>query len=194
MTSQLESELTLREECSQLLAVLESWPRLIRNLNASLPGFRNAVTGAAPSSGGPGELDEDGNPVPYQPTERVALNTDGARVDLDRVHKLIDRIHIPVTELYSLAREWGFDPHQAKLDLEDTEHDWCTSCLRIGKCEPRDRSRYALTCRWCGDFKASEGRSPSADLLLAHHEGKRITRAMIEQDHPVGKTRKGRAA
>jgi hypothetical protein len=187
----IESERVLVESIAQLQIASAVIGKVFRNMQQALGGFPSSTPGASPGSGAP-EVD-DGGVVPYTSVERGALTIDPARVDLDRVHRLIAQLHVVAPELYSLSREWGFDPLQAELDLTGDTGDWCTSCLRIEKCNPRDPSRYAHYCRWCGDFFAAQGRHPSLDLLLAHHESRRITQRMIDADQrPTG--RRGRAA
>lgn len=56
--------------------------------------------------------------------------------------------------------------------------DWCSSCLRIGKCAPRHRGDL---CRWCYDFKtANQHRMPPIELVRMHHEGRRITEEAVK--------------
>lgn len=119
--------------------------------------------------------------VKLLPVERLATSSDPARDALRRMDRLLSSLSTQAHELYSLVTTWGFDRLQGELDLEEND-EWCDSCLRLQWCELRHRGRL---CRWCGDFVAAEGRRPSVDLLDAHHSGKRITRKMIEQDHPA---------
>ena len=195
--SPIESERVLAESIAQLQIASAVIVKVFGNLHRGLAGFPTSTPGASPANTHP-EVDE-GGVVPYTSVERGALTRDPARVDLDRVHRLIDQLHVVAPPLFSLARQWGFDPAQPELDLSGDTGDWCTSCLRIEKCNPRDPSRYAHHCRWCGDFIAAQGRHPSIDLLLAHHEGRRITQRMIDDDQrPAPRTggprRRGRAA
>jgi len=189
--SKSSAELTLSTIHAELGEVLSAWSRTMANLDEAQPGFPSSTPGAAPGSGRSRE--EDPDEAHLLPVERMATEPDAARQAQKRVLQLVESMRIQAHELYSLSRTWGFDRQQGKLDLEDAVADgWCECHQRVGLNEPIDRDRYARTCRWCGDFAASEGRWPSADLLLARHEGRRITRAMIEADHPVRKVRSGR--
>ena len=185
--SVIESELVLAELVEQLRLATGLARRAFRNLGDALPGFPPSTPGASPSAGQP-EVD-DGGVVPFTPVERVALGHDDARAALARLQRLIDGLRPAVGEVYSLTVQWGYDLNQAKLDLVEGAADgWCECCLRIQVNEPINTKYYARTCRWCGDFRTAEGHSPSADLLLAHHDGRRITRTMIDADR--SRTRK----
>lgn len=190
--SKSSAELTLCTIIDEMREVLANWSRSMANLDEAQPGFPSSTPGASPP------------PMRTTPSDRrhdgvsdlvgqMATRPDEARLARDRLLALVASIGISAHEAYSLSRTWGFDRHQGKLDIEDAVGaGWCECHQRVGLNEPIDRARYARTCRWCGDFHASEGRWPSADLLLARHEGRRITRAMIEADHPARKVRSGK--
>lgn len=42
-------------------------------------------------------------------------------------------------------------------------------------------AHYRACCRWCGDFKATEGRYPPLALLRKRHAGQRVTTADVER-------------
>lgn len=179
--SKLNTELTATELAERLTEAATALPRALANLSDVQPGYPNHTPGSGPASGG-------GVPDGWTPLERLAINGDPAEKAMKRILKLVRDIHGPITELYSLSIAWGYDRKQGELDLSDTDHEGCMSCLRIGRFE--QRSRYALYCRWCGDFISAEGRSPSVMLLQAYHDGKRITRAMVDADHPARKQKR----
>lgn len=81
-------------------------------------------------------------------------------------------------------------PRAAELANDPTEM-WCRSCLRVGQREPRS-DRYDGLCRWCGDFEGAQGFSPTLNLLDFHHDGKRITEAMIAAERPRKKRKRRR--
>lgn len=189
--SKMSAELILAEAISELQEVVSVWARMMANLDDALPGFPSSTPGASPGSGHvpPSDPDE----ARLLPVERMATEPDRARRDLDEVLRLSAWIGQSAQQLYSLGRTWGFVRHQGRPDIEASVADgWCECHQRVGITEPIDEGRYARVCRWCGDFHASEGRWPSADLLLARQHGQRITRAMIEADHPARKVRSGR--
>lgn len=187
--SKSDAELLLVEMGEQLRVSARGVARAMRNLDDALPGFPSRASGAAPSAGpGPLRREDDGSDrdeAQLLPVERMATTIDPARQALRRIDHLLEGLRPQITELYSLVQQWSFDAHQSELDLSEV-HEWCTSCLRLQRCEPRHRGEL---CRWCGDFLASEGRRPSVTLLDAHHRGVRITRQMIVADHPARKVR-----
>jgi hypothetical protein len=181
--SKMTAERMLEEMAEQLLISCRVVRRAVANLDDALPGFPSSASGAAPSSGA---VMVDRDEVRLLPVERMATTPDPARLDLARLDRLIVGLRPQVNELYSLINRWGYDRHQGVLDVEE-DHEWCESCIRLQRCEPRHRGKL---CRWCGDFLAAEGRRPSVDLLDAHHRGVRITSRMITDDHPARKTAK----
>lgn len=191
--SKSSAELTLSAAIDELREVLAHWSRTMDNLDEAQPGFPASTPGASPSSGpgpAPGDRRHDGV---SDIVGQMVTRPDEARLARDRLLALVASIGMSAHEAYSLSRTWGFDRQQGRLDIEDAVADgWCECHQRVGLSEPIDPSRYARSCRWCGDFHSAEGRWPSADLLLARHEGKRITRSMIEADHPARKVRSPR--
>jgi len=185
VSTKLNARRMLEEMGDQLRLSAPMIDRALRNLDEALPGFPARASGADPGGGATPAL-ADGE-ARLLPVERMATTTDAARVALRRVEDLVEGLVPQVKELYSLTVQWGYDLHRGKVS-PDEEHEWCESCLRLDRCEPRHRGRL---CRWCGDFLSVQGRRPSVDLLDAHHRGVRITAAMIAADHPVRKRTKG---
>lgn len=63
---------------------------------------------------------------------------------------------------------------------EDCPEGACMNCwLDRRHFEPV--SHYAQLCRWCGDFKATEGRCPPLALLRKRHAGQRVTTQDVER-------------
>lgn len=187
--SKSDAQLLLLEWSERLRLTSSGVVRAVDNLNEALPGFPSRASGAAPSSASVSVSPDPEGPVHLLPVERLAITPDPARSALRRIEQLVDQLGPQVTELYSLVLTWGYDRHQAQLDL-DEEHEWCESCLRLQRCEPRFRGKL---CRWCYTFVSEQGRRPSVELLDSHHRGVRITARMIEADHPVRKrTKTGR--
>lgn len=186
--SKSDAQLMLQELSERLRIASSGLVRAVDNLNDALPGFPARASGADPG-GGSGRPSGDDEPT-LLPVERLAITPDPARSALRRLEQLIDELVPKGTELYSLVEQWGYDRHQPALDLDD-DHEWCESCLRLQRCEPRHRGRL---CRWCGTFVATQGRRPSVELLDAHHRGVRITARMIEADHPARKRSKSKVS
>jgi hypothetical protein len=59
------------------------------------------------------------------------------------------------------------------VGLVDTDPKWCTSCLRLGHCEPRYGS--GTLCRKCQNFYRAEGALPPTTVLAKWHRGERVT-------------------
>lgn len=205
--SKSDAQLMLQELAERLQLASAGFVRAVDNLNEALPGFPTKASGAV-SGGGVapspepcidpvsheprhefGETCEECSPVKLLPVERLAITPDPARLALRRLYQLLDQLVVAGTELYSIVGQWGYDRHQPALDLDDTDHEWCESCLRLHRCEPRHRGPL---CRWCGTFVATQGRRPSLELLDAHHRGVRITARMIEADHPARRRTKSK--
>jgi hypothetical protein len=67
----------------------------------------------------------------------------------------------------------GMPKVSANVGLETTDPRWCTSCLRLGHCEPR--SQHHTRCRFCLGFHATYQTDPPPMILTRHHRGERIT-------------------
>lgn len=126
--------------------------------------------------------------------ERTAGRNDEARRTRERERTLSANIGPLITELYSMGRTWGEDPHKPKIDPRDTDHEWCTNHLRIEACEPREQYKkpdgtYGLRefCRWCNDCKSNYGYTPGIELmeLFRDRQGKRLSEAVYRAHHPT---------
>jgi hypothetical protein len=76
-----------------------------------------------------------------------------------------------------------------------TDEDWCRSCLRIGVCSPRSRGDL---CDFCYRFsQVVAGMHPPEWLILARHEGRRVTEQMmtdaIREVRPARKKKRRKA-
>jgi hypothetical protein len=162
------------ELAAQMAVVSTSILTALRNLDRAQAGYPTSVVGADPSTTESG----DGLAV----LERAALVGDEARDALDRLHRLVADLRVPTVELYSLTLRWSYAPYTPPLRLEDND-EWCDSCLRLQRCEPRYRGRY---CWFCHDMRSTFGRLPSLALLERHHRGERITTSQRAGDR-VGK-------
>lgn len=95
-----------------------------------------------------------------------------------------------VAEAANLVDTWTRPAHPPTeprtLDLANDLTDlWCRSCLRVGRRSPRHDAYNGLgLCNWCGRFHGSQGFLPTLRLLDHHHDGRRITDALITAERP----------
>jgi hypothetical protein len=184
----------LRELTERLLIAVRDLPRAVSNMREAAAGYPTSTPGAntATAAAATPEYDDAGEilpPVKLTTVERNATQRDPARIARDRLERLVtELVGIPITELYSLTHRWAYDLTRPNLDPDDADHQWCVSCLRLDRCEPRATDQYKDRCRWCGDFRAAEGRDPSIDLLQKRHDGIRITSAMVTADRQRHRT------
>lgn len=88
---------------------------------------------------------------------------------LDQAWRLLYELHVQITNLNAHAT--------GESSYEDAG---CTSCRRnAGHWEPAEEGRG--TCRWCRWWKTEHGALPPLDVLVARHQGRRITTAMVAQ-------------
>ena len=187
MTSEHTLTTLTTEIVERLHITHQRLPQTLTNLDNAMPGYPASCPGAAPSHNptpNP-DLDPDGNPLPpvkLTTVEQLASHRDPARTAHNRIKQLLQTTLLnTINELYSLTQEWGYTPARPATTT-DTNHEWCTSCLRIDQCSDRHRGDL---CRWCYDFHAIQHRQPSTDLLDKHHRGIRITQAMVTADKPA---------
>lgn len=142
-------------------------------------------------------------------TQAAALNPDKARRDLRELDRLVRQARSTAEKLYDMTEDW--------LTTTDgqptgTVEPGCKSCARLrvtvrGKSVPRWEPRrelsrrtvdgkqminYSQFCEWCEDWINGEGQSPPIRVLEAHHDGKRITNALLAKLGVTTKTASAR--
>lgn len=177
-TSTITTQKIAIDLAGQMQTIAAQLNNALHNLNEAQPGYPTTASGATPG----GSTPPDGET--FTSTERAALTPDQARTSQHRIHELINQLRTPTIELYSLIQKWSYQLHTEPTD-KNTNNEWCDSCLRLQRCEPRYRSNW---CWFCADMRATYGRLPSLELLEHHHRGERITSKQREQDrHPTKK-------
>lgn len=163
-------------------------PAVLANIDDNLPGYPQAAAAGSGSSAASRDI--------HSPVLAAILAAEAGTTEpaLDAWHELqeLDRKLTPILRRYlDLTSRWGYttgatQAHHAKL-ARTTGDDWCTSCLRVHRCSPRERGDL---CRWCDDFKRAEGTLPPAELLEARHRGMKITQTMVRQAKVARKGRR----
>lgn len=131
-------------------------------------------------------------------TQAAALNPDRASRDLGLVNRLIRQQNANAERLFDLCEEWLTTTNGEPIG---TVEPGCNSCKRLtvtikGKKVPRWEPRqqvgtqkiegktiplYGNYCGFCQDWNAGEGQPPPLKVLEAHHDGKRITTALLDK-------------
>lgn len=187
---------TLDDLQTQLDQARRFLPKALENIAQEQGGYPSSTPGANASSAptpGP-DVDKYGNVLPTVKltfVENLASQRDHATTARAKIIKLIHIIENPIADLRHVTTQWGYTAARPKFDKTDSNHPYCTSCLRLDRCVERHRGTL---CRWCYDFHSTEDRLPSRDLLDRHHRGMKITQAMVKADHPVVKGRKTKNA
>lgn len=157
----------------------------LRNLRELQPGYPATTPGNGSPGGGTG-----GHSASI--VERLAgtIDDDDAYRDLARIRALIRDLEPRVRELHALCLRWGYrtagEAHYGNPTppRRSTEHDsnrerWCTSHERIHVAEPVGTHGREGLCRWCYEFKQSEGVLPPLELVDARSRGIKITDAVV---------------
>jgi hypothetical protein len=173
-TSTITAQKIAADLADQMQTIANRLNNALNNLNEAQPGYPTKASGAPPGS----TTSEDNET--YTSTERAALTPDTARTSHKRIHELINQLRNPTIELYSLIHKWAYEIHTEEPDTT-TNTQWCNSCLRLQRCEPRYRNTL---CWFCHDMRTTHHRLPSLELLERHHRGERITTKQREQDKP----------
>ena len=131
--------------------------------------------------------DRDGYPTNSGPSRGNGMQRDpvGVLVALRIDHPTGDTVRHAHTELVTkvdqarrLLEQAESAGHRALPPATNVADDGCVSCSRLSRWSPIFRSRR---CRWCAYFSyAHGGEDPPAELLRAHHEGRRISERMVE--------------
>jgi len=179
-TRQMLTELTTRLDIATAMM-----SQVARNFHDWAPGYPSSVIGARPASGSSSEPDG------LNGVERAAVSRDEIADAAKRITKLVNQLTTPITTLYGLAELWGKATTEGAINPLGEDDDWCDSCARIHQMTPRHRG---VLCRWCYDFQSLQGWLPSPSLLDAHWQGKRMTTAMVDADHPAKRRHSRRVA
>lgn len=132
------------------------------------------------------------------PTLRAIEARDPLRVEqlldewddkLKRVNTLLAQVELA----YSKTLRPPEDPRPKQKPLAG-----CVSCARNGDhFEPVLEGRYARYCRFCGDYKAAEGRVPPLGAVTHMHRGGKVTTKVITEalrDEQLGNKQRRRGA
>ena len=199
---------TARHALDELTTAVARIPATLRNLDACAPGFPATTPGnGSPggSVGGNGSRTETaicatevGSAGKHTLGKARGVGADTALADRAAIDKLVRRIAADTAVLSAITDRWGWQqagecnhsaaPRYAGQVPDNGEVRWCVSCARLHK---TTHTFAADQCRWCYEFKRAEGVLPPLELLDAHHQGKRITEAMVRQAlRPKGKTKR----
>lgn len=160
------------------LSVAAEWRGNVRAANydpSSGPGLRHdSYWETDPSTG---ELVEHVVAVPHDPTGEA----DSSTADQLRHARLVAAIGAfdqACATLTSLLIQTV--PYAPKSHNEGPPEGACENCwLDSRYFQPVEH--YKKLCRFCGDFKGSEGQVPPLRILRLRHEGRRITRADVDR-------------
>lgn len=71
-------------------------------------------------------------------------------------------------------------PHAPKRNADECPDGACENCWTDGRYfQPVEH--YKKLCRFCGDFKGTEGQVPPLKILRLRHAGRRITRVDVQR-------------
>jgi hypothetical protein len=161
----------LYEAHARLTETLTHLDHAHRRLRDNQPGYRTDTTPNPTASG-----------VGVSQPERLhdQLTRDEAHRALNELDRHARLTYQSATVAWSTVLTWGLDTTRRTHRTEPGE-EWCISCYRNDRrCEPSSE-RYKGRCRWCGSFHATYGQDPPLAIIVARHQGRRITEQMIQR-------------
>ncbi len=179
----LDSDITQHlNYCEFLLrSFKDHLPDLMSTLRESSAGFPTGHEGRT-------ELDDDGEEVTFQSrTEAAALHHDPAREGRKVLERNAKALRNAMVNLDGLRQDWLTTTNDKP---KGTQELGCDSCNRANVWSPRrqlptvagDKNpRYENLCQWCSDWNRAEEQYPPQSVLNAHHEGRRITSALLDK-------------
>lgn len=165
MSSNSHHELLL-EAAGRLLEAEANFTTAFNNMTNSAPGFRSDTL---PATSGGGEN--------THPERYGTINNDLSTTALIELKHHIKLAFASAAAIARIVNAWIPNATPTSGPIAFDPGDWCSSCLRIGKCSPRHRGDR---CRWCYDFQSNYKREPPIELVRDHHEGRRISEERIK--------------
>jgi hypothetical protein len=169
----LDSELNQYIAYSDFLlrVVRDNLPKLIETIKESSAGYPSGHEGGT-------EVDAvTGEAVTYDSrTQSAALHPDPARDARKELERNTKALRSALVNLDGLRQAWLFTTSDRPLG---EGNPGCESCARSGVWSPRHQQ--SSLCQWCADWSQAEGHFPPKSLLEAHHQGKRITNALLDK-------------
>lgn len=166
MTEQSRTHELLLEAAGRLLEAEPNFDLAYRTLENSRSGYR---ADTLPSNNGGGDS--------THPERYAAINGDLANTALAELKHHTRLAFASAAAIARIVNAWIPNATPSKSAPTFDPQDWCSSCLRIGKCSPRHRGDR---CRWCYDFQTAYHREPPIELVRDHHEGRRISEERIK--------------
>lgn len=166
MTEQSRSHELLIEAAGRLLEAEPNFELAFRTLENSGPGYRADTLPTGTSSS------DSTHPERYE-----TINGDLAATALAELKHHVRLTFASAAAVARIVNAWIPNATPSKNTPVFDPQDWCSSCLRIGKCSPRHRGDR---CRWCYDFGSAYKREPPIELVRDHHEGRRISEERIK--------------
>lgn len=174
---------------------------------STMEGWEDGPRAANSDPKGGNRVDDDGIPISLNDTTGDAavegtLMVQEAPASL-RFERLLEDLSLDSGALVDLLR--AATPRMPKPDRQQVldagliTDGWCTSCFRDnGHLHPIALTAagvpfYRGLCRWCGEFKAKNGTLPPLELLIPHHEGRRVTVPMVQRAMARVRKRKKKA-
>jgi hypothetical protein len=127
--------------------------------------------------GWPGSNDEPGDcATSYpDPTGEAALIPDRAHQDGRRYERSLARA---ITALLEADRIRASYTARADTKGVANPQDWCRNCYDAGFCSPRAKNG-SVHCGWCRDVEQAYRFLPPPEIVVLHHDGKRVDKELV---------------
>lgn len=149
--------------------------RIAALLPAALQGLHDSRGGYPSSTPGSGSAGGSSGGLPTSPVERQAGRIDRAAIDAAELAREVRVAERALMRVHRIVTAYTSTVHGDAGTVAGGE--WCVSHLRLPACEPCYRGDL---CRWCYDYRATEGGLPPVALLEARRDnGGKITTDML---------------
>ncbi len=137
------------------------------------------------SGGGPGPKNGVSDPTGNAATNLLERYS-GPQFEHAALNLNLNAVHTAALNLHHQLLIVTKNGSRRVVDPAEIPEGACRSCWRDNRhFEPVYAGVYKDGCRWCSEFLAEYAQLPPRALLVLHHQGRRISQAMVEK--AVGK-------
>lgn len=160
---------------------LEACARAVRDRGAEALRLSRDWQSPLASGGGPGPKNGVSDPTGNAAAKLMEHST-GPQFEHAALNLNLNAAHAAALDLHHQLLKVTVNGSRRQVDPAEIPEGACRSCWRDNRhFEPISAGVYKDGCRWCSEFLAEYAQLPPRDLLVLHHQGRRISTAMVDR-------------